>query len=207
MKTVNILYVTLLVAVITIVQCQEEAPKKSSALLRRAAGRNTFTKTTTTTSPPIQDEYQDEIDENGEYIDGDQGALENSDASTTTTTTEPAKKVGPIIRPFRSNDDLLSALKRRQQNMKSIKKVTSKPYVEEEQEKEVVPVSPSKLNANNKPIDRHSTLNAKKNRFGSGRVSSVASEQHDTQPPAEEVTPQPTVKRPARSRFGFNRSN
>ncbi|XP_037026733.1 uncharacterized protein LOC119067721 [Bradysia coprophila] len=206
MKTVNILYVALLVAVITIAQCEEEAPKKTSALLRRAAGRNTFTKTTTTTSPPLQDEYQDEIDENGEYID-DQGAIENGDASTTTTTTEPAKKIGPIIRPFRSNDDLLSALKRRQQNMKSIKKVTSKPYVEEEQEKEVAPVSPSKLNANNKPIDRHS-INAKKNRFGGGRVSSVvASEQHDTQPPAEEVTPQPTVKRPARSRFGFNRSN
>ncbi|KAG4072911.1 hypothetical protein HA402_006591 [Bradysia odoriphaga] len=207
MKTVNILYVALLVAVITIAQCEEEAPKKTSALLRRAAGRNTFTKTTTTTSPPLQDEYQDEIDENGEYIDGDQGSAENGDAPTTTTTTEPAKKIGPIIRPFRSNDDLLSALKRRQQNMKSIKKVTSKPYVEEEQEKEVAPVSPSKLNANNKPIDRHS-INAKKNRFSSGRVSSVvASEQHDTQPPAEEVTPQPTVKRPARSRFGFNRSN
>lgn len=97
-------------------------------------------------------EYQDEIDENGEYVD--QGIVENDDSSSTTTsTTEPAKKIGPIIRPFRSNDDLLSALKRRQQNMKSIKKVTVKPYVEEQQEKESVPASPSKLNLN-KPIDR-----------------------------------------------------
>lgn len=113
--------------------------------------------------------------------------------------------------------------------MKSIKKVTSKPYTEDEQEKEAVPVSPSKLNSN-KPIDRRKcfrlkkkgfqgkqfwtiffistdAINAKKNRFGSARAPSVASEQQDTQPPAEEVTPQPTVKRPARSRFGFNRSN
>lgn len=37
--------------------------------------------------------------------------------------------------------------------MKSIKKVTSKPYVEEQQEKEVAPVSPAKLNGN-KSIDR-----------------------------------------------------
>jgi len=203
MKTVNIVYFTLLVAAITIVQCEEEAPKKPNPLLRRAAGRNTFTKTTTTTASPIPDEYQDEIDENGEYIDGDQGIVDNDSSSTTTSTTEPAKKIGPIIRPFRSNDDLLSALKRRQQNMKSIKKVTSKPYIEESQEKEAAPVSPSKLN---KSIDRHA-ITAKKNRFGSARAPISASEQHDTQPPAEDVTPQPTVKRPARSRFGFNRSN
>ncbi|KAJ6639071.1 hypothetical protein Bhyg_11810 [Pseudolycoriella hygida] len=203
MREKVILYFTLLVAIITIVQCQEDGVKKPNPLLRRAAGRNTFTKTTTTTPSPILDEYEDEIDENGEYIDGDQGAVENSDAtSTTTSTTEPAKKIGPIIRPFRSNDDLLSALKRRQQNMKSIKKVTSKPFVDEPQEKEVAPVSPSKPTAN-KSIDRHS-ITAKKNRFGNARVPSVA-EQQDTQPPAEEVTP--TVKRPARSRFGFNRSN
>jgi len=206
MKTVNIVYFTLLVAVITIVQCEEEGPKKPNPLLRRAAGRNTFTKTTTTTLSPIQDEYQDEIDENGEYIDGEQGIAENSDASSTTTsTTEPAKKVGPIIRPFRSNDDLLSALKRRQQNMKSIKKVTAKPYIEEQQDKEATPVLPSKLSSG-KSIDRHA-LTAKKNRFGNARVPNVAVEQQETQPPAEEVTPQPTVKRPARSRFGFNRSN
>lgn len=47
-------------------------------------------------------------------------------------------------------------------------------------------------------------ISAKKNRFGNARAP--VAEQHDTQAP-EEVTPQPTVKRPARSRFGFNRSN
>lgn len=50
-------------------------------------------------------------------------------------------------------------------------------------------------------------ITAKKNRFGNARAPNTAFEQHDTQPPAEEVTPPPTVKRPARSRFGFNRSN
>lgn len=102
----------------------------------------------------VWQEYQDEVDENGEYIDGDQGLVDNNEQATTTTTTEPTKKIGPIIRPFRSNDDLLSALKRRQLNMKSIKKVTSKPYAEspDQQEKEAsIPVAPSKLN---NPIDR-----------------------------------------------------
>lgn len=54
-------------------------------------------------------------------------AAAESDATSTTTTTEPPKRVGPIIRPFRSNDDLLNALKRRQQNVKTVKKVVPAP--------------------------------------------------------------------------------
>lgn len=48
------------------------------------------------------------------------------------------------IRPFRSNDDLLQALKRRQQNTKSAKKVASfKPAADEENEEELQKGVPS----------------------------------------------------------------
>lgn len=64
-----------------------------------------------------EDEFaESEYDDNGDNKDA---------AEAVTTTTEPAKRIGPIIRPFRSNDDLLNALKRRQLNMKSGKKAPS----------------------------------------------------------------------------------
>lgn len=85
-----------------------------------------------------QDEYA-EVDGDEEQLQQQDDLNENDAAapaapSTTTTTTEPPKKVGPIIRPFRSNDDLLSALKRRQQNTKTVKKVVpqAKTHVSED---------------------------------------------------------------------------
>lgn len=91
----------------------------------------------------LQDEYA-EVEGDEEQLQQQDDLNENEAAapaapSTTTTTTEPPKKVGPIIRPFRSNDDLLSALKRRQQNNKTIKKVAplSKSHNEEDGEEQV----------------------------------------------------------------------
>jgi hypothetical protein len=65
--------------------------------------------------------FQDE-----EYVEGGELAPENDNqeddqpaSSTTTTTTEAAKKIGPVVRPFRSNQDLLSALKKRRLSEKN----------------------------------------------------------------------------------------
>lgn len=56
------------------------------------------------------------------YEDGeeDREAQQNDvTSSTTTTSTEPPKRIGPVIRPFRSNEDLLLALKRRRSETKN----------------------------------------------------------------------------------------
>jgi hypothetical protein len=61
-----------------------------------------------------EDEYVEEgVQENEEH--------DESASSTTTTTTESPKKVRPSVRPFRSNEDLLSALKKRRLNEKNNK--------------------------------------------------------------------------------------
>lgn len=82
---------------------------------------NPLAKTTTTTPPP---EYPEEeyVDEEGEQIEGEEGEdAAARPAPTTTTTTEAPKKIRPSIRPFRSNDDLLTALKKRRLESKNSK--------------------------------------------------------------------------------------
>lgn len=79
-------------------------------------------------------EYPETDDGNEDLLEED---IENSEKNSapsspvTEATTEAVKKFGPIIRPFRSNDDLLNALKKRQQDMKSGKKVISTKIVSE----------------------------------------------------------------------------
>lgn len=97
------------------------SPAKRIAALRRPVGKAAKTTTTTTPAPAQGDgagegeEYDEEQPGNlGE--EGDEAAYAAS--STTSTTTEAPKKVGPVIRPFRSNDDFLNSLKRRQANAK-----------------------------------------------------------------------------------------
>ncbi|XP_054730871.1 uncharacterized protein LOC129239426 [Anastrepha obliqua] len=141
MKLFNI---TLLLAVLALACClsityaQEEGSTglKRPALRRPVGGK--AAKTTTTPAPPQDDEgdYGDE-DPNPE---GEEGDEDGAAASSTTTTTEAPKKViGPVIRPFRSNDDFLNSLKRRQQDAKkhrSVEKPTpkSKPAYANEEE-------------------------------------------------------------------------
>lgn len=74
-------------------------------------------KSTTTTAPEV--ELEKEVDENTAVLKEDS---ENSEeqpkeetSSTTTTSTEPTRKPFGVVRPFRSNKDLLDSLKRRRQ--------------------------------------------------------------------------------------------
>ncbi|XP_030378285.1 nucleolar protein dao-5 [Scaptodrosophila lebanonensis] len=90
------------------------SPAKRIAALRRPVGK--AAKATTTTTPaPLSDDDGELGDYNDEQEEGDEPSAQSS---TTTTSTEAPKKVGPVIRPFRSNDDFLNSLKRRQQNAK-----------------------------------------------------------------------------------------
>ncbi|XP_068159133.1 nucleolar and coiled-body phosphoprotein 1 [Drosophila tropicalis] len=100
------------------------SPAKRIAALRRPVGK--AAKATTTTTPaPVHNDNGEEEDYGDEAAAGDHQGGDGEDdegtgalSSTTTTTTEAPKKVGPVIRPFRSNDDFLNSLKRRQQNAK-----------------------------------------------------------------------------------------
>ncbi|XP_018800058.1 PREDICTED: uncharacterized protein LOC108975789 [Bactrocera latifrons] len=123
MKFFNI---TLLLVVLALVCCfsltyaQEEGaapsgPKRPA--LRRPVGGKAAKTTTTTASPEEEDNEYEEGE--GNAAEGEDGDEEGLGASSTTTTTEAPKKViGPVIRPFRSNDDFLNSLKRRQQDAK-----------------------------------------------------------------------------------------
>ncbi|KAI8033128.1 hypothetical protein M5D96_014107, partial [Drosophila gunungcola] len=128
---VDLLYSCLLFIVCVmcygLVSAQEEggpavSPAKRIAALRRPVGKAAKVTTTTTPAPAPADagaegeEYDEEAGEHGDHgEEGDEAAFASS---TTTTTTEAPKKVGPVIRPFRSNDDFLNSLKRRQANAK-----------------------------------------------------------------------------------------
>uniref|UniRef100_A0A182S5Q0 Uncharacterized protein n=1 Tax=Anopheles maculatus TaxID=74869 RepID=A0A182S5Q0_9DIPT len=111
---------------------------RNSLLLRRGnvgrpLGRTTPT-TTTTTTPSSADYAEDEYAENYDEGKGDDGGEDGGEEgpaggkqpTTTTTTTEAPKKIRPSIRPFRSNDDLLTALKKRRQESKNSKPAAGK---------------------------------------------------------------------------------
>lgn len=117
------------------------------------------------------------------------------------------KKIGPIIRPFRSNDELLNALKRRQLNMKSIKKVPSSDQISE-------PV----VQHNNDPSAAHASLaqqskslssGSNRKRFGNGR-SPISRNGGNADATSESLSNDDTTQVPTnrlgRSRFALNRN-
>lgn len=94
---------------------QDDANSPKRIALRRPAVVGKTGKTTTTAPPPpAYDDEGDYPEENPEGENGEEGEEEQAVSSTTTTSTEAPKKIGPVIRPFRSNDDFLNSLKRRQ---------------------------------------------------------------------------------------------
>lgn len=95
------------------------AEENKRIALRRPVGKSAKASTTTTPAP-AEDEEGDyaENGEDNQYPDESEDA---ASSTTTTTTTETPKRIGPVIRPFRSNDDFLNSLKRRQMNAKKNK--------------------------------------------------------------------------------------
>ena len=121
MKFCNISLLFVIIALIcsfchTFAQDVASPGPKRIALRRPIVGAVAKT-TTTAPPPPAYDDDGDYPEENPEGENGEEGE-QSAASSTTTTTTEPPKKIGPVIRPFRSNDDFLNSLKRRQMNAK-----------------------------------------------------------------------------------------
>lgn len=141
-KTVCVALCLAAIAFTSVHSQDSAANSRNNLLLRRGnIGRqNPLAKTTTTTPPPeyAEDEY---VDEEGEHAEGDEAAEEAPAAgrgplvTTTTTTTEaPKKNLRPTIRPFRSNDDLLSALKKRRLESKNNKPAPPKEKVYDDED-------------------------------------------------------------------------
>lgn len=152
MKFFNITLLFVIFALACLLSCTHAEDAKRTGL-RRPVGK-VGGKGSTTTALPAEEEE-------GDYAEGEEGQYpdEGEDASsTTTTTTETPKRVGPVIRPFRSNDDFLNSLKRRQMNAKKnkLEKAAAKPVRQSEDEEgaeETAPVGaqPAPAKAFNKP--------------------------------------------------------
>jgi len=177
----------------------QDPQKRNSLLSKRAGNRNAFQKSTTTTTEASYDEE--------EYVEGAELAPENEQqpsedeaGSTTTSTTESPKKVGPSVRPFRSNEELLSALKKRRLNEKSQKSsVVPKPVQEEkpQYEPEEKPTKPAKPAAPSLPSGNR--------RFGGHKSTNVKAPVQDNQ---AQTIDEPTSKPFKRSnRFTLNRQS
>jgi len=112
---------------------EPQTPLAKRIALRRPIGKAGKPTSTTTTQAPALDNEGEEIDYQDENQEdnygGDSEEAFRASSTTTTTTEAPKKVVGPVIRPFRSNDDFLNSLKRRQMNAKKHRanKVTVKP--------------------------------------------------------------------------------
>ncbi|XP_070506295.1 uncharacterized protein [Chironomus tepperi] len=189
----NLIYIALvtilLFAHLTVAQ---DAQKRNSLLAKRAGNnKNIFQKTTTTTPEPVYEDeeaYPEEPIDDADYHDHEQ-------SSTTTTTTEaPKKMIRPSVRPMRSNEDLLSALKKRRISEKNKPKevVTQKPVQEERQfEPEVKPVKPKVTSA---PIS-----SSNNRRFGGHKSTNVKAPVSDNH--AQNIEEQPTKSFRSPNRF------
>ncbi|XP_055616117.1 uncharacterized protein LOC129762148 [Toxorhynchites rutilus septentrionalis] len=160
-KTAYLTVLLCLAATVTSVLSQDNS--RNNLLLRRGnIGRqNPLAKTTTTTPPPeyADDEY---VDEEGEHVEGEEGdePAGHQPVTTTTTTTEKPKNIRPSIRPFRSNDDLLSALKKRRMESKNQKPAPPKEKVYDDED--IPAAAPAKA-------AKSPSIVPKGRRFGSAR--------------------------------------
>ncbi|XP_075158596.1 uncharacterized protein LOC142231830 [Haematobia irritans] len=199
MKFFNI---TLLFVILALVCCLSTtlAEDAKRPALRRPGGK--AIKTSTTTSNPTEDDEGDYPENGEENPEGDEG--EEADISSTTTTTEAPKRIGPVIRPFRSNDDFLNSLKRRQMNAKKAKseKPAPKPKAAPAQdsddgEDEPAPAPAKTFNKPNSALSRNRKLPGK------------ASKPEPVEENADEAEPEqkPEPKRPLGGRLALRKRN
>lgn len=186
---------------------QSQIPAAKRIALRRPVGKAAKPSTTTTTTPaPHADNDEgDYADDNQEHQYADEEEEQHS--STTTTTTEAPKKIGPVIRPFRSNNDFLNSLKRRQENAKKhrAEKIASKPvktaqHVEADHgnnDNEDEPVAAPVATKSYKPSSLSSTRRkfSKPTKQDYAAPEDSADEPSETQQQKEEVKPKRTLGR------------
>ncbi|EEB18192.1 conserved hypothetical protein [Pediculus humanus corporis] len=135
-----------------------------------------------TAAPPVQEPQEEEIDE---YDEGVEEPVEQ------TSTEAPKKTIKPIVRPFRSNDDLLAALKRRRQQAQNSGSVVDKTNS-----------SPSTSTTTAPPSNKKSSNSFGRNRNGGGGRGG----QQQQQPQDEYVEPE-SPKKGSQSRNKYNTKN
>ncbi|XP_044742671.1 PH domain-containing protein DDB_G0275795 [Chrysoperla carnea] len=164
-------------------------PVRSSPLLRRgpsvrAIGKQapaaTSTTTTTTQKPEAAagDDYEYEDEQEGQ------------ETPVVTTTTEAPKKgirTG-VVRPFRSNDDLLAALKRRRQQSSNDKSQIKQQSAPVEQYEDA-------------PVIKKTSQATKANAAGRKRYNNSRPAQPQPEEQEKEETPSDSTPRTARGRF------
>ncbi|XP_015430542.1 PREDICTED: uncharacterized protein LOC107187061 [Dufourea novaeangliae] len=149
---------------------------------RVPAGRKGPATTQSTTAKPVEqpveveEEGEEELDENAEQQEEVQ-----------TTTTESSKIVRGGIRPFRSNQDLLAALKRRRAQVPSHRDTTS-PSSPGESTTPKAKASTSNRAKSSTPTDAKS---AGRSRFGGSRGKQVQEEVEETQREEVQVKAKP----------------
>jgi len=233
----KIFYLTFILLIIaSIARTQEEAPKRPNLLARRPGGKP-FGKSTVEPSQAPTAEYDFNEADGEEAVEDNQQSQQNeeevyddepAEEVKSTSTTQAPKKIGPVIRPFRSNDDLLNALRRRQQNIKSQKKpdsfktIPTKRVVEGDDAQEEVeapvasaaPQRPEKALARKrfgglKPNAKHAPAAAAKQEEEEEQQQQQPQQQQDEEEsaePVEDVAPAKLAKRPVRNRFAINRN-
>ncbi|CAH1369513.1 unnamed protein product [Tenebrio molitor] len=150
----------------------KKAPARTSLIGRRnpLAGRNNKAASTTAAPPPPAEEEEEIVDED----------VEEEQQEQTSSTTEAPKKFlkGGIVRPFRSNDDLLATLKRRREQVAN-NKHSKVNHATEAEESAPAPV-------HNEPASKPSRPSAGgRRRFNTAKSSEpVATEEQSTAPPA-----------------------
>ncbi|XP_044266455.1 uncharacterized protein LOC123012526 [Tribolium madens] len=155
----------------------KKTPARSSLIGRRnpLAARNAKTTSTTTATPPAEEEEEEVVDE----AEG-----EEKQEQTSSTTEAPKKFLkGGIVRPFRSNDELLATLKRRREQAAS-NKHSKVNHASEAEESAPAPV-------HNEPVSKPSRASAGRRRFNSAKNNEPTAEEQ----PSSTAAPARTGRR------------
>ncbi|XP_076237132.1 uncharacterized protein LOC143180952 [Calliopsis andreniformis] len=147
-----------------------------------AVGRKGAATTQSTTAKPV--EHPVEVDEEGE-----EELEENPEQQeeVLTTTTEASKKVRGGVRPFRSNQDLLAALKRRRAQVGPSHRDTASPSVSES----TTPKSKTTASNRAKSSGPSEAKTSGRSRFGGTRGKPLQEEVEETQREEVQVKPKP----------------
>ncbi|XP_018322295.1 uncharacterized protein LOC108735010 [Agrilus planipennis] len=133
---------------------------RRSPLIRAGAGSKASTTTTTTPTPDLKENEEEIVEE--ELPEEEEAAP----AETSSTTESGRKLKGGILRPFRSNEDLLATLKKRREqavsNKNHLKAQVHEPQesspVASEAEKPATPSKP-KLSSGRRKFNKNDNVN------------------------------------------------
>ncbi|KAH0549304.1 hypothetical protein KQX54_007924 [Cotesia glomerata] len=168
-----------------------QAPAKPASRLgsllsprgRAPIGRKTSS-TTTTTSKPVEQAVEEETELDDEVDDEN---AEQEDIPTTTTEASKKLRAGGIMRSFRTNEDLLAALKRRRAQAGTHRETSTHSSVEASTPKSKSLSGRNKSNSNSESSTRPGT----RGRFGSNSRGKVQEQTEETQQDEVQVKSKP----------------